>query len=82
MAIMDTPKELNGFPVVRVEQHKNCSTVMIGKPGEYVVATWWPDLKTTWMWGHYFMIRMGDVETAYRDATKDFNTTASFNTTR
>lgn len=81
-AIMDTPKTLNGFPVVRVEQHKNVSTVMVGKPGEYVVATWWPDLKSTWMWGHYHIVRNGDVEAAYRAATEDFNETATRNKDR
>lgn len=48
------PKRLNGYPVERYEQHPNCFTVQVRKPDrEIVIATWWPELKTTWMWGHY-----------------------------
>lgn len=81
-AIMDTPKTLNGFPVVRVEQHKNVATVMVDKGYEFVVATWWPDLKTTWMWGHYHLVRNGDVEAARQEARADFNETATRNADR
>jgi len=80
MAIMDTPKELNGYPVIRVEQHTDCATVMVDKPGEYVVATWWPELKTCWMWGHYFPVReVGDDRIAFKDAMETFNECATRN---
>ena len=77
-AIMDTPKTLNGYPVIRVEQHKNCATVMVDKPGEYVVATWWPELGSSWSWGHYFP---GPAD-ACDEAMHDFNRTATRNAGR
>jgi hypothetical protein len=54
MATMTAPKTLNGYPVIRAEVHTNVVTVMMDAPGQYVVATWWPELGTAWMWGHYF----------------------------
>lgn len=50
------PKKLNGLPVLA-----SCAggtgyhTVMMERPGfqPFVVATWWPDLETSWSWGHY-----------------------------
>jgi hypothetical protein len=51
------PTELNGYPVIRFAEHKNCVTVMVRREQNpaipYVVATWWPELKSTWSWGHY-----------------------------
>jgi len=50
---MNIPTELNSYPVIQSDTHAKCATVMMQKPhGEYVVATWWPELKTTWQWGH------------------------------
>lgn len=76
---MDTPTKLNGYEVVRVEQHANCSTVMVDKGGELVVCTWWPELGTRWQWGHYFSCR----SKGWRElATEDFNETAKRNAGR
>jgi len=72
------PKTLNGFPVIRIENHRNCSTVMVEKPGELVVATWWPELKETWMGGHYF--RGTDAHDT--GALRDFNQTSERNARR
>lgn len=50
------PTKLNGYPVVKANIHPSCVTVMVHRaddPIPFVVATWWPDLKTQWMWGHY-----------------------------
>lgn len=51
------PTTLNGFPVKMVRLHLNgYATVMVEREGSidpYVVATWWPELKDTWSWGHY-----------------------------
>jgi hypothetical protein len=50
------PSELNGYPVIRRATHTNCSTVMVERPGnrdQFVVATWWSGLGSTWSWGHY-----------------------------
>lgn len=77
MALLDTPKTLNGYPVIRVEQHKVCATVMVERkddPMPYVVATWWPDLGKSWSWGHY-------CETM-DEATTEFNEAATRNTAR
>lgn len=67
---------LNGYPVVRSTLHLNgYSTVMV-KRGEtdYVVATWYPALGSTWSWGHYDM--------DYIDAGKVYEETAKRNEQR
>lgn len=60
---MTAPAKLNGHPVIKSTVHTNCVTVMVAKTGvwseplkidEFVVATWWPELKSGWSWGHYF----------------------------
>lgn len=81
MALLNTPTQLNGYPVTRVEQHKSCATVMVEKPGEYVVATWWPELGETWSWGHYFPTEHGDLG-AFNEAREEFNATATRNAKR
>lgn len=50
---MQAPTKLNGYPVIESAIHANCVTVMVQKESEYVVATWWPELKSCWSWGHY-----------------------------
>lgn len=85
MAIMDTPKTLNGYKVIRVEQHKNCSTVMCDAPGKLVVATWWPELGNTWSWGHYYHPDNGTIaahEKNRQAANADFDETATRNAKR
>jgi hypothetical protein len=50
------PSHLNGHEVISYTKHGTCSTVMVlraNDPIPYVVATWWPGLGTSWMWGHY-----------------------------
>lgn len=51
------PTQLNGYQIIEIRYHQNCATVMVYRPDEerapYVVATWWPELGTTWSWGHY-----------------------------
>lgn len=54
--MFEFPTHLNGYPVIRARNHMNVVTVMVFREEHfdpYVVATWWPELKTTWMWGHY-----------------------------
>lgn len=76
---MNAPITLNGHKVIRSAIHKNCVTVMVDKGDELIVATWWPELKHCWSWGHYFPSR---VATYYTDAIKDFNETAARNALR
>lgn len=59
----DRPKTLNGYPVTGATVHKNCVTVLIDKADvpEYVVATWWPELGSTWQWGRYHNSRAAAV---------------------
>lgn len=50
------PKVLNGNEVIRFVKHDSgYSTIMVRRDGymPYVIATWWPELKSSWMWGHY-----------------------------
>lgn len=50
------PDTLNGYPVVSKRYHPNCVTVMVERePGDFAVATWWPELGDKWSWGHYDM---------------------------
>lgn len=63
--ISPIPTELNGYPVIRSERHRNTATVMMAKPTsenptEYIVATWFPELNQKWVWGHYFLVGRGD----------------------
>ncbi len=51
---MNIPKVLNGYEVIQSAKHTNCATVMMTGDEKVVVATWWPELKSTWSWGHYF----------------------------
>lgn len=56
---MIAPNTLNGYPVILATRHPSCVTVVVDRKSDYptlqryVVATWWPDLGTTWSWGHY-----------------------------
>lgn len=63
------PKSLNGYPVVRQRPHPNCATVMMKRDaGDYVIATWWPDLGDSWMWGHYLPDTTSlELDTEFRD---------------
>lgn len=51
------PKVLNGYEVIRFVKHDNdYASIMVYRPKNYmpyVIATWWPELKSGWMWGHY-----------------------------
>lgn len=54
------PASLNGYPVTAIQRHQNCCTVMCIRDPEnapdhrsLVVATWWPSLGDSWVWGHY-----------------------------
>lgn len=48
------PTHLNGYPVEKSETHRHCTTVLCKlRDDEFVVATWWPELKDAWQWGHY-----------------------------
>jgi hypothetical protein len=54
--VLDTvPRTLNGYPVLHRQAHKNGYWTVLLQTNEnsYVVATWWPELGTTWQWGHY-----------------------------
>lgn len=52
------PDKLNGYPVERSERHRNCATILCKlRDDEFVVATWWPELKDAWQWGHYSTTR-------------------------
>lgn len=79
---MSIPTKLNGHPVIAFNLHTNgYATVMVEKPGEYVVATWWPELGKSWSWGHYHQAPIGDVD-AYNRAQDDFAETAKRNSAR
>lgn len=77
MFLDDVPRELNGKPVIHAEPHKNCATVLVENNGEFIVATYWPELKNSWSWGHYFC-----GADAFKEATADFDKTAKRNSTR
>ena len=57
---MEIPTDLNGFPVVACAPRKDtegmwavlvvCSE--LGMP--YLVASWSPELRNEWLWGHYY----------------------------
>jgi hypothetical protein len=53
------PKVLNGYPVVLSTAHRTRATVMVDRARDfpdrqrYAVATWWPELGSTWWQGHY-----------------------------
>lgn len=71
-----TPRELNGYPVLHREDHRNgVFTVMVERgEDDYAVATWWADLGATWSWGHY--------STSYDVAAADFKQVAARNAKR
>lgn len=56
---MTPPATLNGLPVLSFVVHKNCATVALVRGADTdpaqttIIATWWPDLGTSWSWGHY-----------------------------
>ena len=81
---MELPHILNGHRVIKIEAHNNCATVMCDAPGKYIVATWWPELKTSWMWGQYFHTGRDDIQepTAWDEASLAFNATALRNERR
>ena len=70
------PKELNGYPVLHREDHRNgYYTVMIQRgEADFVVATWLKELGSTWSWGHY--------ETSYATANEVFKGVAHRNSRR
>lgn len=83
MAIMDTPKVLNGYPVIRVEQHGECSTVMMAGADKFIVATWFPNNGSGWSWGHYHHFNSDETRNdALDDATVSFNQAATRNARR
>lgn len=49
----DIPAKLNGYPVISHTIHATCVTVAVDRGDCIVVATWWPELGDSWMWGHY-----------------------------
>jgi hypothetical protein len=55
--MVKAPVKLNGYPVIQSAIHSNgYVSVMVKREDEfmpYVVATWWPELKKSWSWGHY-----------------------------
>lgn len=55
----DVPERLNGFRVISHQIHAVCVTVAIERWDHVVIATWWPDLGNTWMWGHYLHGKTG-----------------------
>jgi hypothetical protein len=75
---MTAPTELNGHPVVKSKVHKTCVTIMAHNKRdlyeEFIVATWWPSLGSSWMWGHYFKDKVA--------ALADFTNTADRNAKR
>lgn len=75
---MNVPETLNGSPVIRSAVHEDCVTVMVRGPSDYVVATWWPELGTSWSWGHYF----AGPAYSLTEATKDFDRTCRRNSKR
>jgi hypothetical protein len=76
--VQNVPKALNGYPVAMATPHENgFVTVLVirqNAPMPYVVATWWPNLKTTWMWGHY--------NSSPETAMDEFLTVSQFNEKR
>lgn len=74
------PDMLNGYPVVAYIEHDACATIIVDRSKDtgftdYAVATWWPELGSTWAWGHY------DLAT-YDDATKTMREVAQRNARR
>jgi len=70
------PTTLNHCPVIKSEKHANCFTVMMEGEGQYIVATWWPDLGKTWSWGHYTPFNENDAisrNDAHNEALDDFH---------
>lgn len=76
--MIKAPEKLNGYPVIASSIHSNgYVTVMVERKGDYmpfVVATWYPELKSSWLWGHYSDNRA--------DADKDFQEAQTRNTNR
>ena len=54
----DMPRRLNGYAVHAFNRRADRVLVICHRPDHplhpWVGATWWPELGTTWMWGHYF----------------------------
>jgi len=63
----NAPTKLNGYPVIKYTAHSNgYVTVMVERDDDhmrYVVASWYPELKRGWIWGHY----SATLEEAYQD---------------
>jgi hypothetical protein len=73
------PARLNGAQVVRAESHGNgYATITVELANNpvtpFVVATWWPELGTSWQWGHYCRNA--------REAAETFASVAARNTGR
>lgn len=81
---MTTPTELNGYPVILVEQHTNCSTVMMKASNKYIVATWSPYYGSGWTWGHYFHFdnHLSDMKGSLKQAIDCFEEIAKNNSSR
>jgi hypothetical protein len=65
------PSRLNGYPVIRAQDHGNgYATVMVHLSDNgatpFAVVTWWPDLNTSWMWGNYCR-DASDAESAWNE---------------
>lgn len=61
---------LNGYQVKSIIQHANCATVVVERDeGDYVVATWWPELGSGWSWGHYGLRDADAVDAVLREVT-------------
>lgn len=75
------PTVLNGLPVVRTAvcaRNENVTVMVADSEAEkIIVATWWPDLGSSWSWGHY---HHGEDRQAEADA--DFAETAARNSRR
>jgi hypothetical protein len=79
------PSKLNHCPVIQSRMHARCFTVMMEGEGQYIVATWWPDLGSTWSWGHYSPFTANDQaskDEAHRLASRDFEDAAKRNIQR
>lgn len=75
--ISPIPEKLNGYPVIRSTRHRNVATVMMArptseKPEEFIVATWFPEIKEGWVWGHYFHTHRRSVEECRAEADAAF----------
>lgn len=62
ITLADVPTHLNGYPVIMSTVSRRAVTVLVDRSTsddhiKFVVATWWPELGTSWSWGYYFSDR-------------------------